>query len=252
MMQVNEPILKIVKRSLSFTFKNILPFIKFWALPFFVSTAFYALSSYYISSDHWFISGVVALIGIMVSLIAASFWVPKWIKFYDAPKKGIKVFSFEESNKEYLKRSTVFLVGVGVLFFLAVFISTLISSQSATFGAAFSAISVTAVFYIAYKFSFVLPAAALGEKITFMDSWQKSRGHSLRFLGVVLALTFLINLPIILMGLFSLLMYQMKTGLGIFGPFVFLGTVIILVTNIIFFGAFTIAWTDFYKLIRKK
>lgn len=251
-MQANEPILKIVKRSLSFTFKNIVPFLKFWALPFFVSTAFYAVSSYYVTADHWFISGVVALIGVSVSLVAASFWVPKWINFYEFPKKGIKVFSFEDGNKDYLKKSSVFLVGVGGLFFLAVLFSTLIGTYSATFGTVFSCVSVAAVFYVAYKFSFVLPAAALGEKITFMDSWQQSRGHSLKFLGVVLALTFLINLPVILMGLFSLLMYQMKTGMGIFGPFIFLGTVIILITNIIFFGAFTIAWTDFYKMIRKK
>ncbi len=248
----NESILKILKRSLSFTFKNIISFLKFWALPFFASTIFYALTSYYITSNHWVISTVVAILGISLSVAAAAFWVPKWIKFYEKPKTPVKIFSFETENKNYLKKSAVFLATVGGAFFLSVLLSTLIGSYSPTFGTIFSFIFVAGIFYFAYRFSFILPAAALGEDLTFMNSWHQSRGYSWKFLGLILSLTFLVNLPVILMGLFSLLMYQMKTGMGLFGPFIFLGTIVVLFTNIVFFGAFTIAWTDFYKLIRRK
>ncbi|HCI49039.1 MAG: hypothetical protein A2621_01680 [Alphaproteobacteria bacterium RIFCSPHIGHO2_01_FULL_41_14] len=251
-MKQNEPILKIVKRSLSFTFKNIIPFLKCWAVPFLVSSIFYALSSYYLTSTHWFVSAIVAIVSVAINLVAASVWVPKWINFYESPKKGIKIFAFEETNKEYLQRSTVFLVGVALLLFFGVGISTLVGHYSSIFGSVIACVSMAAVFYISYRFSFILPAAALGEKITFMDSWRQSRGFSWKFLAVVLTLTFLINLPFILMGLFSILMYQIKIGMGIFGPFTLPGTLLMVFANILLFGAFTVAWTDFYKMIRKK
>lgn len=244
-------ILKLVKRSLGFTFKHIIPFLKFWAIPFLASTVFYALSSYYITSDHWVIFTLTGLISISINLLAASFWVPKWIKFYEMPQKGIKSFSFEQGNKDYLRKSSLFLAGVAGPFLLAILASTLLSTYSVTAASLFSFVSIAAVFYFAYRFSFVLPAAALGEKITFKESWNQSKGYSLRFLGLVLILTLLVNLPVIIIGLTSWAMYQLEIGTQLLKPLLFIENVLVLFTNILFFGAFTIAWVDFYKMMRQ-
>jgi hypothetical protein len=53
------------------------------------------------------------------------------------------------------------------------------------------------------------------------------------------------------MGLVSLVMYNLESAAGLLQPLIFLGTILLLFTNIIFFGAFTIAWVDFYKMMSK-
>jgi hypothetical protein len=254
----NNSIIRIVKESISFTLKNILPFLKFWILPFIASTLFYVLItglqgviSSYISLG-WVFSAFVSILVGVFSTVCASFWIPKWIKFYVHKKESVKLFSFDKDNINYLKKSLLFLFGLGGIFLFLILLSNLIQSFSPTFGMFFSFFFVAVAVYLFYRFSFVLPAAALGDDLTFMDSWHQSRGYSWKFFGLIISLTFLINIPIIVMGLFAVLFNQIHTGMGVLGPFIFLGTIIVLLTNIIFFGAFTIAWTNFYKIIRKK
>lgn len=245
-------ILKTVKHSLGFTFKHIVPFLKFWTLPFLGSTLFYILSSYYIPADHWVIATFMSLISILINLVAASFWVPKWINFYNAPKKGIKVFTFEHNNKNYLKKSSYFFGILAIISSLGLILSFTLSVYSPVLALILFVLFSLFMAYIAYRMSFALPAAAVGDSMSFKESWQHSKGYSFPFFGTLFVLLLLINLPSIILSFITLALdhlyievsYPLTLHMG--------STVLFLFTSMIFFGTFTLAWVDFYKAIRSR
>ncbi|MFN7663187.1 MAG: hypothetical protein ACK5PQ_05700 [Alphaproteobacteria bacterium] len=243
-------ILKTVKHSLGFTFKHIVPFLKFWTLPFLGSTLFYILSSYYIPADHWVIATFMSLISILINLIAASFWVPKWINFYNTPKKGIKVFAFEQNNKNYLKKSSYFFGILAIISSLDLVLSFTISVYSPLLALILFILCSLFMAYIAYRTSFALPAAALGDPMSFRESWERSKGYALSFFGTLIVILLITNLPSIILSFITLALdhlyievsYPLTLHMG--------GTILFLFTSMIFFGTFTLAWVDFYKAVR--
>lgn len=246
-------ILNIVKDSIGFTFSNILTFLKYWSLPFVASVIFYALTVGLASKlpggmARSILESFLFIVNAGASIVAASFWVPKWVQFHSTQKKS-PLFVYGAENKNYLMKMLFFTAGAFAFLIAISMLAALLNATSSVLKTIVSVVAILGFFYLCYRFCFVMPAAALGDKMTFMDSWHKSKKGSWKFLALILLLTFLINLPVILIGIFLTFLGQMHSG-GLMSAFMFIGGLLVLATNIVFFGAFSIAWTSFYKRIR--
>lgn len=246
-------IIKIVTNAIQFTARNILAFLKYWALPFLASVAFYALTvgltsklpSNILSP---FIENIMYLASAAISLAAASYWVPKWIHFYETGKSS-PLFEYGSINRIYFRKSFSFTAIAIVALMLITGITQALHHISSAMNLLAAIVLIPAFFYLCYRFCFVIPAAALGETITFRDSWDKTSKGTWQFLGLILLLTLLVNLPFVLIGLFVATLSHLKGG-GLLGTLIILGSILLFVANVLFFGAFSIAWTNFYKRIR--
>ena len=246
-------ITKIVVNAITFTAKNMLPFLKYWALPFIASVVVYALTVGLVSKlpangFTSFLEGVMYIISGGISLITASYWVPKWIHYYETGTSS-PLLSYGAVNRMYLRKSLSF-TGVAVIALMLVTgFTQVLQHVSSTLNLLASIILITGFFYLCYRFCFVIPAAALGDTITFRDSWDKTAKGTWQFLGLILLLTLLVNLPFVLIGLVVGTLSHLKGG-GLMGMLIILGSVLLFLANVLFFGAFSIAWTNFYKKIR--
>ena len=244
-------ILKIATSSLQFTLRNPLTLLKYWSIPFVFSVLFYMLTVGLVSllpnnPFVGFLATVMLIVNIAASLVTGSWWIPKWVQFHDNGKKST-VFSYKSDSILYLRKITIFTVGVFLAALMMGFVIGLTRAFSSTIiHGLISALLIGGLLYLCYRFSFPMPAAALGKNLTFKDSWQKSATGSWKFLGLVLILGILVNMPLIVIALLAYCLKMIHIG-GIASIFFLITGAVVFLTNIVFLGAFPLAWTSYYK-----
>ena len=185
------------------TFRNILNLnIFFWKnIPIALRIFFPLMLS--VALSHYF-DGQIAQIGfIVLNFILGAYAVPKWVHYQETG--GIlPILSFGLSEQIYFKKNLLLsLISFAITFtlsfgylMLAFFLSSkVLNAVLALTHGMLPNIDATdlilpilglltifcVIFYLLYRFTLVLPAASLGERLSFKRSWQLSKGHFWQF-----------------------------------------------------------------------
>ena len=131
----------------------------------------------------------------IAAYFAASLWLAvQWHRYVltGEIQSGIVPHWHGEKNLAYFLRSLL-LILIAIPIFLVIFIPAgLLSAVFQSVGAAILLNAVAAAFALAVlgRFSPVLPAAALGESLSFSEAWQATRGAT----GAILVMSILVSL----------------------------------------------------------